>query len=229
MIGLSVVIPCYEMNGLGVQFLNQTLLSLVDQTFKNFEVIITDHSVDDNIKNFCECYDKDLLIKYFKNDNKRGSSSANVNLGIKKSCGKIIKILCQDDYLFGKDSLIKTYNSFNTNVNWLVSDYIHTHDGVNYQDIHRAKWNDNIQLLNSIGTHSCLSFVNDNPLLFDENLVWFMDCELYKRLSLRYGLPFILNEITIVNRIWKGSVTNTLATQHVRRKEYLYLKKKYGD
>jgi len=231
MILISVVIPCYEMHGFGLNFLNQSLAILEKQTFKDFEVIVSDHSVDESIKGLCASWSKCLDIKYFKFEEKRGNSSANVNNCIRKSQGKFIKVLCQDDFLFNTESLLNTYEILNKNPNakWLVSKYIHSNDGINYYREHIPEWNDNIHFHNTIGTHSCLSFINEGSIFFDENLIWFMDCEFYKRIKEKYGLPLILNEITIVNRTWSGSVTNSIINKELVNRETQYILLKYKN
>ena len=49
----SVCIPCYEMSGKGHKYLEHNLNQLVIQDFKNFEVIISDQSVNNKIKLLC--------------------------------------------------------------------------------------------------------------------------------------------------------------------------------
>ena len=71
---LSVCISTYEMGGFGPSFLDQSLSILSRQTFKDFEVVISDQSLDDGIKNVCEKYQNILDIKYIKNYN-RGNGS----------------------------------------------------------------------------------------------------------------------------------------------------------
>ena len=41
---VSICIPCYEMKGNGVAYLNDLMNSITAQTFKDYEIIITDHS-----------------------------------------------------------------------------------------------------------------------------------------------------------------------------------------
>ena len=48
-----------------------------------------------------------------------GSSSANANSCILNSRGKLIKILCQDDYLYDMHSLEQTVNTFDYSKKWL--------------------------------------------------------------------------------------------------------------
>ena len=69
----SITIPTYEMKGLGVEYLEHSFNILNTQTFKDFEIVVSDHSVDDVIKSLCEKWSGLLDIKYHKNENKRGN------------------------------------------------------------------------------------------------------------------------------------------------------------
>jgi len=53
-----------------------------------------------------------------------------------------------------------------------------------------------------------------------------MDCDYYQRLFLKYGIPFISNDITVVNRTWGDRLTDTISSE-IKNNEYLYLVKKY--
>ena len=46
---LSICIPTWRISGSGVDYLNYSLNILAQQTFTNFEVVISDHSEDDFI------------------------------------------------------------------------------------------------------------------------------------------------------------------------------------
>ena len=76
---ISVCIPTYEMNGKGAEYLEYSFNILYQQTFTDFEIIISDHSKTDLIKELCDRWATVLDIKYLRNEYKRGSSSANVN------------------------------------------------------------------------------------------------------------------------------------------------------
>ncbi len=224
---ISIVIPCYEMFGLGSFMLNHSLSILEKQTFNDFEVIISDHSVDDNILNLCLNKRQSIDIKYIRNEKNRGSPSANVNNGIINSSGELIKILCQDDYLYDETSLMETVRNFDYNKKWLVSANWHTKDRLTFSNIHMPRYNKRLYVHNTIGTHSCLTMINDKDILFDENLIWFMDCEYFYRLYLKYGLPRILREPTIIVTLWEGQVTNTIINEEIVKKERVYLENKY--
>ncbi|MBW9145262.1 glycosyltransferase [Clostridium sp. CM027] len=93
-INLSIIVPVYKTE----RYLEQCLDSIVNQTLKNFEIIIVnDGSPDDSevvIKRFLEKYSN---IKYLKKIN--GGLSSARNLGIKNAKGKFIGFVDSDDYI----------------------------------------------------------------------------------------------------------------------------------
>jgi hypothetical protein len=52
-------------------------------------------SLNNHIKQLCDNWNPRLNILYVKNEHNRGSSSANLNNGIKKATGEYIKIIFQ--------------------------------------------------------------------------------------------------------------------------------------
>jgi hypothetical protein len=211
----SICIPTYEMKDRGCEFLTQNFKKIKDQSFKDFEVIISDHSEDNRIKNLCEEWSNFIDIKYFKNINKIGSSSANINYAISKANGEWIKILFQDDFLHDSESLSKI-NSFiedNKNCNWLVTACDHSNDGITTYRKFYPTWHDKIYTgNNTLSSPSVVSIKNkkDNHNLFDEDLIWMMDVDFYQKLYMKYGEPYILNEITVVNRTWDQRLSDII-------------------
>lgn len=228
---VSIAIPCYEMHSKGVEFLDFSLSKIHHQTYKNIEVIISDHSQDDGIKNLCTKWEKLLNIKYFKNENKRGNSSANLNNAILKCTGDLIKILFQDDFLFSETSIEEIVSLFNQDPesHWLITACIHSNDGNTFYRPFYPKYNNNIYLgNNTISSPSVLTIRNKDVILFDENLVWLMDCDYYKRLYDKFGSPLILNKINVVNRTWDYQFTNILNNE-IKEREFNYIKQKYKN
>ena len=221
---ISIAIPCYDMGGYGGKFLDYALSTISMQSYKDIEVVISDHSKDDNVLLVCIKWQQCLKIKYIRNEIARGSSSQNANNCIRNCRGQLIKILCQDDFLYDNLSIEKSVNAFTPDKNWLVSNYIHTNiDRTTVFNPHEPRLNDDLLFTNTIGTHSCLTIRNKDLIYFDEKLIWFMDCEYYTRLLKKFGLPIFLKDITMVQMQWIGQVTNTLADDTVRQKERMYL------
>lgn len=219
---LSIVIPIYEMQN-AEELLTRCLDSLVDQSFSDFDVIVTDNSEGDSLRHLLDDYELD--IKYYRNPRK--GMAQNTNEGIKRATGKLIKILYMDDYLYNVNSVWDIVSNFNAEDNWLVTGCLHTDDGFNLVNPHYALYNTQIHLgVNTIGSPSVLTIRNDDPILFDEKMTWLLDCDYYKRLYERYGLPKILDKINVVMGIGEHQATNILSDE-IKSGEETYIKQKY--
>lgn len=89
---LSIVIPIHDMVG-GAEFLWRSINALTEQTFQDFEIIIT----------------------------KAGKMAENTNAGIKRARGEFIKILYLDDSLSNEFALEDIVLHLTDDVEWLIS------------------------------------------------------------------------------------------------------------
>jgi glycosyltransferase involved in cell wall biosynthesis len=91
---VSVIIPCYNQ----AQYLDETLQSVLNQTYKNWEcLIINDGSLDYTEEIAKKWAEKDARFVYLKKDN--GGLSSARNLGLKNAKGNYIQFLDSDDYI----------------------------------------------------------------------------------------------------------------------------------
>ena len=60
---ISICIPTYEMGGYGVEYLNHSLNILSKQTYQDFEIVISDQSENNDIKDLCKKCKVRLNIK----------------------------------------------------------------------------------------------------------------------------------------------------------------------
>lgn len=201
---ISVCIPVYEMHGKGVEMLKRCLLSLQNQKFTDFEVVISDDSENLDIWNLLRNYTESLDILYVKNLNK--GMAANTNSAIKSARGELIKILYQDDYLAHKNSLKNIVGNFTEN--WMI-----TGSSNNPHPYYSH--------VNTLGSPSCLTIRNHDPLLFDENLKWVLDLEYYKRMYEKWGTPQILDEVNVVIGLGEWQETNHLTLEEKLKEENL--------
>ncbi|NNE32936.1 MAG: glycosyltransferase family 2 protein [Winogradskyella sp.] len=96
---VSVIIPCFNQG----HFLDESLQSVISQTYSNWECIIVNDGSSDDTKAIAELWTKkDKRIKYLYQDN-QGLSSAR-NLGISNAIGEFILPLDADDKI-GKNYL----------------------------------------------------------------------------------------------------------------------------
>lgn len=89
---VSVVIPSYNHG----RYLGRTLQSVIDQTYKNWEVIVIDNHSTDNTDEIMANL-ASPRIKYLKINNK-GVIAASRNMGIRAAKGELIAFLDSDDW-----------------------------------------------------------------------------------------------------------------------------------
>ena len=99
---VSVIIPVYN----GEKYLSLSIKSIINQSYKNIELIIVDDGSTDNSKEIIQKFN----CKYFFQKNK-GQSSA-LNLGWKNASGSILGYLSCDDILENNciDEILKHFN-----------------------------------------------------------------------------------------------------------------------
>ena len=225
---ISITIPTYEMNGSGKVFLEKSLEFISKQTFKLFEVVVSDHSISDEIEKICDKFNF-LDIKYIKNQESRGSSSSNLNNAILNAKYNIIKFLMQDEFLYDENILYKISKIFeDDSVNWVASSCINGTDINNHLYIINPHYNnDIIKGNNTIGSPSCVTIrKTEDVILFDSDYIWLMDCDYYKRMYDRFGEPFYLNDSYVFITHHNDQLTNTIPNE-IKRKEHEKILIKY--
>ncbi len=226
---ISIAMPTYESFGRGKEFLECQFQRFLEQTYKDFEVVISDHSKDDNIENLCKEYDDLINISYLRNDLRRGNFTYNTNEAMKRCKGDIIKILYQDDFLWDEHSLQKIHDAFGEETKWVVTSCEHTNDGTTFNRHHQPTYNDEIYTgKNTIGNPSVLSVRRcEDMLYFDERMIWTVDVDYYKRLHDKFGPPVILNDITVVIRLWEKQMTHLIPSK-IKQREVVLSTEKHG-
>ena len=91
---VSVIVPVYNV----AKYLEECLNSIINQTYKNIEIIIVNDGSTDNSLDIIEIFkNKDNRIKVISQENK-GISEAR-NIGLKNTVGEFILYVDSDDYL----------------------------------------------------------------------------------------------------------------------------------
>ena len=91
---VSIIVPVYNVE----KYLRQCIESLINQTYKNIEIILVDDGSTDNSGKICDEYAKnDIRIKAIHQPNK-GVSAARNN-GLEHATGKYITFVDSDDYI----------------------------------------------------------------------------------------------------------------------------------
>ncbi len=231
---LSICIPTTELNysngeSMGVYMINFLLKSIENQTYTDYEIIISDHSLSSIIKDECDNWDH-LNLTYYKNDVGIGSAAKNLNFAISKAKGEYIKTIFQDDY-FHSENVLKEIMENVSDAGWGAVGTYHCYED-NTKNLVRPfspKYVNPTKVLNGINTisgPSVILFKNDDNF-FDEDLVWLNDVEFYYRLYKKYGNPFLLPQQMVVQRLRSEGVSNTLQNS-IKNEEKKYVLAKHN-
>lgn len=200
---ISIVIPIHAEMKNGEYFLWRLIQSLMIQTFKDFEIIIT----------------------------QEGLMAKNTNAGMKKAKGELIKIIYMDDYLAHENALQMIVDNFGDKDMWAATGCLHQgYEPDFYEDPHSPHYPEYTEDIhtgnNRIGSPSVVTLRNKDVLLFDENLSFLLDCDLYKRYYDTYGVPKLINDLNVVMGLHHGQTSNTMPAKE-KLLEFNYLQKKY--
>lgn len=88
---ISVIMPAYN----GEKYIGESIESILNQTYRNFEFIIIDDKSSDDTLHIIQKY-KDIRIRLYKNSCNKGIAYS-TNFGIDNSQGKYIALLDDDD------------------------------------------------------------------------------------------------------------------------------------
>ena len=105
---ISIILPVYN----GGSYLNLSVESVLNQSFKNFELLILDDCSTDDSSQYLKSLN-DPRITLFKNARNRGLFY-NLNFLVKNSKTLLIKLWAQDDIMYSDciDEIVKFYDSF---------------------------------------------------------------------------------------------------------------------
>jgi glycosyltransferase involved in cell wall biosynthesis len=118
---ISVILPNYNCS----RFLKKSISSVLNQTYKNLELIIIDDcSTDLSVKIIKDFIKIDKRIRYFKTKKNSGNVAVPRNLGISKSKGRYVAFIDADDYWYS-DKLSYQINN--------IKKYLLSFTAANYQ------------------------------------------------------------------------------------------------
>ena len=225
---VSYCIPTHDGNLRCQQYLFDIFYALENQTNKNFNVWISDHSKSDKIIKACEEYADLFEINYIKNDSSVGNISSNTNHAMRNADGDILKVLFSDDFILTKNLTEELDKAFTDDVSWAVTGFAHTiDDGATHYNPKIPVYNDRLlEGINTLSSPSILAIRNGIGEYFDEDLTMLMDCDMYYRLYKYHGDPVVLKDYHISNREHKNQTQRTY--EHLLPKEIEYLKTKHS-
>lgn len=229
---VSICIPSYKQTN----YLKKTLDSILIQNYTDYELIITDDTPDNTVKQLIDTYDFKGKLKYYKNPMALGSPQ-NWNECISKATGEYIKIMHHDDWFTQKDSLQKFILKADQNDPvFIFSEAISYNERENIEKIHtpgevflkQLSVNPEFIFLgNLIGPPSSILFRKSDLITFDINLKWLTDIDFYIKILQKTKSFYFIKEplITSVNN-GLHNLTNDCINPEVEIFEYFYVFKK---
>lgn len=120
---VSIGLPVYN----GEELLQKAIQSLLSQSYKNIELIISDNASTDNTEDICKKYAlSDKRIRYFRQKKNNGASN-NFNFVLNKARGHYFMWAAHDDYWYEdyiKELTTKLYKERSKKPVLVVTDYI---------------------------------------------------------------------------------------------------------
>jgi len=233
---LSVCIPAYRQT----RYLRRALDSLREQTFTDFEIVLTDDSPDDAVEVFVKNYEFGSRMRYFRNARSLGTPE-NWNEAVRQSRGELIKILHHDDWLAHPDSLGKLVAALDAqpeaDLAFCASVATFADTGV-VRDVNRptpaqvARLRSHPEELfaaNHIGAPSATLYRRRAGLTYDAGLTYTVDTDFYIRLLRQNPALVYVDEPLVSIGLNEGQVTQSaLADRDLLLREYAYTYQKLG-
>jgi len=231
---ISICIPAYK----NIRYVKRLLDSIAIQTYKDYEVIVTDDSPNEDVKNLCKEYEEKFRLLYFKNEIALDTPE-NWNEALRHANGQWIKIMHDDDWFSSENSLeeFAKATEAHSNCNFFFSAYTNIYEGENREQKmflkpfwKKALKNPAISLAdNVIGPPSVTLHKNTKQIFYDRSMKYIVDIDFYIHF-LKHSNWFYINKPLINVGINSAQVTKyTFGVADVHLKEALQLLKKTGE
>lgn len=181
---VSICIPAYKQT----KYLQKTLELIKQQTFQDYEIVLTDDSPNDAVENLIKSFDFHDKLRYFKNPKTLGSPE-NWNEAIRHATGEYIKILHHDDWFTSKNSLAEFVkmldNHSDADFGFCSSVVQYAKDGrtrihkISSEQLALIRVEPTSLFYESIGSPSATIYRRKINKYFDKNLKWAVDFDFY--------------------------------------------------
>ncbi|HMO33856.1 MAG TPA: glycosyltransferase family 2 protein [Lacibacter sp.] len=231
---ISICIPAYK-NRL---YLQRLLDSIAEQQFRDFEVVLTDDSPDEQLQELARQYEGRFPLRYLRNPQPLGSP-ANWNRGIALAAGEWIKIMHDDDWFTDAGSLrVFADAARTTKDDFIFSGFEEVDVEAGHRRVFAATSFDRRMLhrnplyllrTNYIGHPSTTLIRNNRADWFDETIKWVVDVEFYIR-ALRQRPGFMTLTLPLITiGVGREQITRqSFRKPEVEVPENLYLLQRIG-
>lgn len=224
----SILITSYECHGYGVQFIKENMEAIISQEYRPIQVVISDHSKNDDIENVISAMDTSgVEVIYKRYEEHYGNPCHNWNNALLYATGDYIHYLALDDRLYDKKSVmtIVNYAEKNKESRWFATAHITEPENTKFI----PRWNDNILIKNTISGPSAIVIRKDlRHIRLDPAFIYNLDLDWYYRLYKEAGVPNCIGDPCWINRCGPHQLTRVVCTAENNRREDEHLIKKYG-
>jgi len=209
---ISICIPAYKR----LPFLTRLMNSISEQTYTQFEVIISDDSDDDTVSDYLKSVTFSFPIHYYKNSPSLGTP-ANWNFAISKANGEWIKLVHDDDWFTYKDSLQEFADATAQGPQFIYSAYSNYLESEQSNQLVQHKRTAIIDVLkqpllllseNIIGPPSVTLLHKSILEKYDERMKWRVDLEYYIRVLQQEKEIYHIPKALIQVGVSESQVTN---------------------
>ena len=185
---VGVIVPCYN----GEKFIDRCFNSILNQTYKNLELIIVNDGSTDNSENIILDY-KDVFLRSnikFKYVYKRnGGLGSAINKGLKYVTGEYLTLLDIDDYIMPKSIELKV-NFLKNNVDYNIvrtNGYYVNEENINEQSrlfVNNQEEKDNIYIFDTLIQAKTNNWAGSYMVITDKLFNFYKDRNIYES---KYG------------------------------------------
>ena len=189
---VSVIINCRNSE----RFLDQCIDSVVNQTYKNLQIIIVDNQSTDNTKEIIDSY-QDNRINYF-NTMSNLSLGAARNFAIEKTIGEFIAFIDSDD-TWEENKIENTVVRFRKNIGLVYSDVKYFNQFkdfqlYNYRNIYTGNCFDKLICDYNLCMSSCIisnKIIKKHNIKFDKDLQVCEDLDFFLKIAFVSELEYV--------------------------------------
>jgi len=226
---ISICIPAFKR----IDFLKRLLDSIESQSFRDFEVIVTDDSPSVEVANLCKEYEKKFTLHYHNNSNSLGTPE-NWNEAIRRAKGEWVKLMHDDDWFADEDSLQEYADTIADHPSGVfffcayrnVFDKSGKTKEVFVSSLARASLQKNPAILfasNLIGPPSVVVHKNNGEFWYDRSMKWVVDIDFYIRYLGKYRPIYIPDILVNVGMHDEQVTTSSFRVAEVEIPENFYL------
>lgn len=179
---ISICIPAYK----NIEFLRRLLDSISGQTYRNYEVILTDDSPDDKLELFVKEYKTFPAMHYSRNLTSLGTPE-NWNEAVRRANGEWIKLMHDDDWFSDPEALEQFAAATQKKSDFIFSAYRNVYVNADKKELIRLPFQYlnrlrrtplNLLARNVIGPPS-VTLYRKTALTYDPRMKWKVDIDYY--------------------------------------------------